>query len=120
MSPVLGHTAGVIRLAPLQGKVGVGAGDGAAVGVFGLVGVGWVNTQDNLIALEKEDEPGARATQSQRHPSLELGLGLELHPSLWSSVELELRQVSYVETLASTTLLTMHRWLPTAQVSVRL
>ena len=92
------------QYSPIYGKVAVVGNNIITFDIFGVFGTGIVNTKDDLIALQKEDDPAAQATQSQMHPTINFGGGLRVVLSEGFAVRFEGRGLSYIEVLESTTL----------------
>jgi outer membrane beta-barrel protein len=88
---------------PIYGKVAVGRTI-INFDIFGLFGAGIVNTKDDLEALDKEDDQFALATQRQIHPALSMGGGARVVFGTSVALRVEVRTLSYIETIESTTL----------------
>ena len=92
------------QYSPIYGKVAVLGNNIVNFDIFGVFGTGIVNTKDDLVALGKEDDPHAQATQVQMHPSLNFGGGLRVIFSESFALRVEGRGVSFIETIEGTTL----------------
>lgn len=77
-------------------------GGGWTGSVGALAGLGVIATQDDLVALQNDDEP-ALATQNQLHGSSALG-GFVQARTRWIGVRLRYESDVYIETVNSTTL----------------
>lgn len=98
------YVTGNFQFSPIYGKVAVGANRIVNFDVFGLFGTGVVNTRDDLVALQKEADPAAIATESQFHPTLNFGGGIRVIFSESFAARVEGRGLSYIEVLEGTTL----------------
>ena len=93
-----------LQFAPFFGRVVFGPETVALFDLYGLVGTGVVNTVDDLVALQKTQDPAAIATRNELHPTLDFGVGLRLTFTETVAIRLEWRQLSYIEVWESTTL----------------
>lgn len=98
------YAAGNFQFSPIYGKVSVGANRIINFDIFGAFGTGVVNTRDDLVALQKEQDPAAIATESQFHPTLNFGGGIRVIFSESFATRVEGRGLSYIEVLEGTTL----------------
>ncbi len=92
------------QYSPVYGKVAMGQNGIIMFDLFGTFGTGFVNTNDDLEALQAEGEEFAVATDAQFHPTLNYGGGFRVIFNEGLAVRIEARGMSYVETLESTTL----------------
>lgn len=88
------------QYSPIYGKVAVGQKI-IMFDLFGAFGGGVVGTSDDLVALGKETDADALATENQLHPSLNYGGGLRVVFSKAFALRLEGRGLSYVEVVES-------------------
>jgi outer membrane beta-barrel protein len=93
-----------VQFSPIYGKLAAGESRIIAFDIFGLFGTGVVNTLDDLVALQKEDDPAAQATANQFHPALSYGGGLRVLLNQSFALRVEGRGLSYIEVVESTTL----------------
>lgn len=98
------YVNGNFQFSPIYGKVALGAGRIIGFDLFGVFGTGVVNTKDDLVALQKTDDPAAIATESQFHPTLNFGGGIRIIFSDTFAWRIEGRGLSYIEVLESSTL----------------
>lgn len=98
------YVNGNFQFSPIYGKVALGAGRIIVFDLFGIFGTGVVNTNDDLEALQKTEDPAAIATQVQFHPTLNFGGGIRVIFSETFALRVEGRGLSYIEVLESTTL----------------
>jgi outer membrane beta-barrel protein len=92
-----------IAYAPIYGKAAVGRGI-IAFDIYGHFGLGFVQTSDDLVALQAQDDPAAIATQNQTHPTTVFGGGARIAFNETLAVRVEGKSMSYIETISSTTL----------------
>jgi outer membrane beta-barrel protein len=93
-----------VQFSPIYGKVAVGARGIVMFDVFGVFGLGLVHTSDDLEALQGTDDPLAKATANQLHPTSNFGGGIRATFGPNIAVKLEGRSMVYIETVNSTTL----------------
>jgi outer membrane beta-barrel protein len=98
------YVNGNFQFSPIYGKVAIGSGKIIVFDLFGVFGTGVVNTNDDLVALQKTEDPAAIATQVQFHPTLNFGGGIRVIFSETFAFRIEGRGLSYIEVLESTTL----------------
>lgn len=98
------YASGNFQFSPIYGKIAVGDDSIINFDIYGVFGAGVVNTRDDLVALQKEDEDIAIVTASQFHPTLNFGGGARVIFSESFAVRVEGRGLSYIEVLESTTL----------------
>src|SRR5688500_17094749 len=79
--------------------------------------MGVAHTVDDLQAAMRTDDPVARATRTQLHPSLHLGAGLRI--GLGEAVDLGLgvADVSFIETFHSVELQVRRHFTPLVEVA---
>ena len=104
ISKIQFYANGNFQFSPIYGKVAVGAGRIINFDLFGVFGTGIVNTVDDLVALQKEDDLVAQSTQVQFHPTLNFGGGARVIFTEAFAVRAEGRGLSYIEVLEGTTL----------------
>jgi outer membrane beta-barrel protein len=92
------------QYSPIYGKVALMGKNIIMFDVFGTFGTGFVNTRDDLEALQKEGEEIAVNTEVQMHPTLNFGGGARVILSEGFALRVEGRGLSYIEVLESTTL----------------
>lgn len=92
------------QFSPIYGKIAVSGAKIINFDVFGSFGTGLVNTNDDLLALQAEDDPDAQATEVQYHPTTNFGGGFRVIFSKSLAARLEGRSMVYIETIDSTTL----------------
>jgi len=105
------------QFSPIYGKVAVMGRRIVNFDVFGSFGVGVAYTRDDLEALQAETDAAAIATQSQYHPTTNLGGGFRVIFNQNIAVRLEGRSMIYVETVKSTTLEMKNNFLLMASVA---
>lgn len=106
-----------IQYSPIYGKVAVFEDGIIMFDVYGVFGTGFVNTIDDLEALQATDEEPAIATESQFHPTLNYGGGIRVAFNPGFAVRVEGRGLSYIEVLESTTLEMKNNMILQAQAS---
>ena len=92
------------QFSPIYGKIAVSDRKIINFDIFGAFGTGVVNTNDDLKALQAENEPTALATEVQYHPTTNFGGGFRIIFSEALAARLEGRSMIYIETIDSTTL----------------
>lgn len=92
------------QYSPFYGKFAIFGEKIIMFDLFGAFGTGIVNTRDDLVALQKENDPVAVATEKQFHPTLNYGGGLRVALSRSFALRIEGRGMSYIEVVESTTL----------------
>lgn len=117
VSPVLGRIALTPKFAPFRGQLYLPTHATFDVHLFAGPGLVW--TRDDLAVLQKQSDPSAVATQSQIHPTIELGLGTAIRLSDRVRVFAENRFVTYVEAIESTQLEMRTRMAPGLGLRVR-
>jgi hypothetical protein len=78
-----------------------------AFDIYGTVGLGITATEDDIVALQAEDEPPdgpAHRTASQVHPTTVMGGGARVAFSETVALRAEVKSMTYIETVKSTTL----------------
>jgi outer membrane beta-barrel protein len=93
-----------LQFSPIYGKIAVQGGNIINFDIFGTFGTGVVNTHDDLVALQAEDDPVAQQTQNEWHPTTNVGGGFRVIFSKTFALRLEGRTAIYIETISSTTL----------------
>jgi outer membrane beta-barrel protein len=93
-----------LQFSPIYGKIAVQGGNIINFDIFGTFGTGVVNTHDDLVALQAEDDPLATATEIQWHPTTNVGGGFRVIFSKTFALRIEGRTAIYIETISSTTL----------------
>lgn len=96
------HGSTALAFSPIYGKASVGRRI-IAFDIYGYFGLGVTNTQDDLVALQRDDEP-AVATQDQWHPTTNIGAGVRVAFTENLAARVEGKSMSYIETVSSTTL----------------
>ncbi len=89
---------------PIYGKIAVSDRKIINFDVFGSFGTGVVKTNDDLEALNAEDDEAALATEHQTHVTTNFGGGFRVIFSKNFAARLEGRSMVYVETIGSETL----------------
>lgn len=90
---------GTLQFAPIYGKVAAPGNKIINFDIYGLFGMGVVNTADDLAALQATDDPIAQETAVQVHPTLNFGGGARVVFTKNLAVRLEGRGLSYIEVL---------------------
>jgi outer membrane beta-barrel protein len=103
ISKLTAHGSAGFAYSPIYGKAAVGRSI-IAFDIYGHFGLGFTATQDDLKALQKENEDSAIQTQNQVHPTTVYGGGARVAFNESLAVRLEGKAMSYVETVDSTTL----------------
>jgi outer membrane beta-barrel protein len=96
--------SGSAQFSPIYGKLAVGGNRIILFDMFGVFGAGVVNTKDDLVALQKENDPAALATEVQFHPTMNYGGGVRVIFSEGFAMRIEGRGLSYIEVIEGTTL----------------
>ncbi len=105
------------QYSPIYGKVAVFDDGIIMFDVYGAFGTGFVNTKDDLEALQAVGEEPAVATESQFHPTLNYGGGIRVVFNQGLALRVEARGLSYIEVLESTTLEMKNNMILQAQAS---
>lgn len=92
-----------LQYAPIYGKAAVGQKI-IAFDIYGTLGLGITQTEDDLVALQAEGEEDAIRTQSQVHPTTTIAGGARVAFSELLAVRAEVKSMTYIETVKSTTL----------------
>jgi len=102
---------------PIYGKVAVMGRNIVNFDIYANFGTGFVNTRDDLEALQKPDAPIAIQTEKQFHPTLNFGGGIRMifNPSF--ALRVDGRGMSYIEVLESTTLEMKNNMMVTASAA---
>lgn len=106
ISRLTAHGSVGLQFAPIYGKVAAGNSI-IAFDVYGTVGLGITATEDDIVALQAEDEPPdgpAHRTASQVHPTTVMGGGARIAFSESVALRAEVKSMTYIETVKSTTL----------------
>lgn len=95
---------GALKFTPVYGVLLAGRRAPIAVDLSAVIGTGVVGTRDDLEALDKTSDPDARATESQLHPTLQLGVigRVLLGPTVGWTVDA--RMLQYIEVIEADTL----------------
>ena len=117
ISKILYYANANFQFSPIYGKIAVGNRKIIRFDIFLTVGTGIVHTVDDLEALQCEEETSCQATQSQNHPTTNFGGGFRVIFSENFAARLNVRNLSYVETVNSTTLEMKNNLLVTASAS---
>lgn len=104
ISKIQFYVNGNFQFSPIYGKIAVGANKIILFDLYGVFGTGVVNTKDDLVALQKTEDPFAIETESQYHPTLNYGGGVRVIFGESFALRIEGRGLSYIEVLESTTL----------------
>ncbi len=108
-----------LQFAPIYGKVASG-NNIIAFDIYGTIGLGVTATEDDLIALQADDEPPdgpAHRTQYQVHPTTLMGGGARIAFSESVAVRAEVKSMTYIEVVKSTTLEMKNNLIVQANVS---
>jgi outer membrane beta-barrel protein len=92
------------QFSPIYGKIALLGSNIVIFDIFGVFGTGFVHTDDDLKALQKEDEQSALNTEVQNHPTTNFGGGFRVILNKNFAARLEGRSMIYIETIDSTTL----------------
>lgn len=92
-----------LQYAPIYGKAAVGHKI-IAFDIYGTLGLGITATEDDLVALQAEGEEDAIRTQSELHPTTTIAGGARVAFSELLAVRAEVKSMTYIETVKSTTL----------------
>lgn len=106
ISRLTAHGSVGLQFAPIYGKVAAGNSI-IAFDIYGTVGLGITATEDDIVALQAEDEPPdgpAHRTASQVHPTTVMGGGARVAFSETVALRAEVKSMTYIETVKSTTL----------------
>jgi outer membrane beta-barrel protein len=100
------HGAVGLQFAPIYGKVAAG-NNIIAFDIYGNVGLGVTATEDDIVALQAQDEPPdgpAHRTANQVHPTTVMGGGARIAFSESVALRAEVKSMTYIEAVKSTTL----------------
>ncbi len=92
-----------LGFSPVHGKFAV-AGRIVHYDIFGTFGMGVVRTVDDLEVIGAEDDPWARGTANQLHPTTRYGGGLRVVLGPNVALRAEARSLVYIETISGTVL----------------
>ncbi len=119
ISRLTAHGAIGLQFAPIYGKVA--AGDSIiAFDIYGTVGLGITQTEDDLVALQADDEApdgDAHRSASEVHPTTVMGGGARIAFSETVAVRAEVKSMTYIETVKATTLEMKNNLIVQANVS---
>ncbi|MDP2311197.1 MAG: outer membrane beta-barrel domain-containing protein [Pseudomonadota bacterium] len=115
ISKLTAHGSLALAFSPIYGKAAVGRKI-IAFDIFGYFGLGITATQDDLVALQNDDE-SAVLTQNQVHPTTVIGGGARVAFSESVAARVEGKSMSYIETVNSTTLEMKNNFIVQANVS---
>lgn len=105
ISYLTGELEGEVRVLPFRARLGKFETD------FGFsAGIGAVTTEDDLVALQAENEPDAVATADQVHPAVVGGLLADVRIQHFG-VRFRVHDILYLETVNSTVLESKHNLL---------
>lgn len=104
ISKIIWYANANFQYSPIYGKIAVLGRSIINFDVFGLFGMGVVSTDDDLKALQAEEDQAAIDTEVQIHPTTNFGGGFRVIFSKNFSARLEGRSMIYIETISSTTL----------------
>jgi outer membrane beta-barrel protein len=115
ISKLTAHGSLGLAFSPIYGKAAVGKKI-IIFDIYGYFGLGVTATQDDLVALQNDDE-SAVLTQNQVHPTTVLGGGARVAFSEGVAARIEGKSMSYIETVNSTTLEMKNNFILQANVS---
>ena len=92
------------QFSPIYGKVALRGNNIINFDVYGAFGMGITRTNDDLNALQAEDDPIALETEVQIHPTTNFGGGARVVFNEFVAVRVDGRSLVYIETVNSTTL----------------
>ncbi len=115
ISKLTAHGSAALAFSPIYGKAAIGRKI-IAFDIFGYFGLGVTATQDDLVALQNDDE-SAVITQNQVHPTTVIGGGARIAFSEGVAARIEGKSMSYIETVNSTTLEMKNNFIVQANVS---
>lgn len=116
ISKLTAHGSLGLSFSPIYGKAAVGKRI-IIFDIYGHFGLGATRTQDDLVALQKEGDESAIATQTQLHPTTVIGGGARIAFNEGVAARIEGKSMSYVETVDSTTLEMKNNFILQANVS---
>lgn len=116
ISRLTAHGSFGLAYSPIYGKAAVGRRI-IAFDIYGNFGIGATQTTDDLVALQAENEPAAIATQDQWHPTTVIGGGARVAFSEGVAARLEVKSMTYIETVNSSTLEMKNNLIVQANVS---
>lgn len=106
ISKVQYYAGAAFVFSPIYGKIAVANRGIIKFDIYMAIGAGIANTQEDLEALQAENDPSNPAwlTANQNHPTTNLGGGVRVIFSENFAARLEGRTLSYVETVSGDTL----------------
>lgn len=110
------HGSFSLAFSPIYGKAAVGRRI-ISFDIYGHFGLGFVHTQDDLVALQAENQQEAIVTQDQWHPTTAFGVGTRVAFTPSVAARVEGKSMSYIETVNSTTLEMKNNFILEASVS---
>jgi outer membrane beta-barrel protein len=102
ISKLTAHGSLALAFAPIYGKAAIGRKI-IIFDMYGYFGGGVTATQDDLVALQNNDE-SAQLTQNEVHPTTNFGVGARIAFNEGVALRIEGKSMSYIETVNSTTL----------------
>jgi outer membrane beta-barrel protein len=106
ISRLTAHGSVGLQFAPIYGKVAAGNSI-IAFDIYGTIGLGLTATEDDIVALQAEDEASdgpAHRTANQVHPTTVMGGGARIAFSETVALRAEVKSMTYIETVKATTL----------------
>ena len=106
ISKVQYYAGAAFVFSPIYGKIAVANRGIIKFDIYMTIGAGIANTQEDLEALQAENDPSDPAwlTANQNHPTTNLGGGFRVIFSENFAARLEGRTLSYIETVSGETL----------------
>ena len=103
ISKIIWTTGANFQFSPIYGKIAL-TKKTINFDVFGVFGMGVVGTNDDLEALQCENDPQCVDSQKQVHATSNIGGGVRVIFSKNFAIRVEGRSLIYIETINSTTL----------------
>lgn len=104
ISPMNFVGSGCFAFSPIYGKVAIFGRRVIAFDIFGVFGMGFAYTRDDLEAIGGEGDDMAEATANDYHATTNFGGGARVELSQNIAVRLEGRSLIYIESVQATTL----------------
>lgn len=104
ISKLLAYGTLSMQYSPMYGKIALGRDSIINLDFFGLFGPGIAFTVDDEEANNVEDDIAFLNTQSQAHPTINLGFGARAVFNNTIALRVEVRNQSYIEVINSTSL----------------
>jgi len=104
ISRLMWHTTANFNFSPFYGKMATLGRNTILFDLYGTFGGGVAGTRDDIELSQGEDDAKKQSTAVQAHPTITIGGGLRVSFNKTVGIRLEARSLSYINTIAATTL----------------